>query len=235
MRGFNDSDKPEGIQSYFIMNLVLDIRDLVTGLGKSTFTLIGHDWGGFVCWTFASFYSQMLDNLVICNVPHPIPFFQSRRKNWKQSLKSWYMHFFQVPFLPELQMLSEDMKAFDTMFEDNPNNDEAVIEAYKYAFRDYETWNRTINYYRCLTYCKSSVILDESDKRWKIKVRTLHIFGTADMAIEVEPAKETAEWVDDYTLELLEGVSHWVQEQEPAKVNDLIENLISTSQWIKHY
>ena len=60
------------------------------------------------------------------------------------------MHFFQVPFLPELQMLSEDMKAFDTMFEDNQNNDEAVIEAYKLAFRDYETWNRTINYYRCL-------------------------------------------------------------------------------------
>merc|ERR1712025_591618 len=113
--------------------------------------------------------------------------------------------------------------------------DEAVIEAYKYTFRDYETWNRTINYYRCLTYCKSSVILDESDKRWKIKVRTLHIlskypiFGTADMAIEVEPAKEIAEWVDDYTLELLEGVSHWVQEQEPANVNDLIENFISNS------
>ena len=60
------------------------------------------------------------------------------------------MHFFQVSFLPELQMLSEDMKAFDIMFEDNQNNDEAVIEAYKFAFRDYETWNRTINYYRCL-------------------------------------------------------------------------------------
>ena len=40
-------------------------------------------------------------------------------------------------------MLSEDMKAFDIMFEDNQNNDEAVIEAYKFAFR-------TINYYRCL-------------------------------------------------------------------------------------
>ena len=123
-------------------------------------------------------------------------------------------------------MLSDDMEAFQEMFKDNPNNDTTVIEAYKFAFRNYETWNRTINYYRCLTYNKSSVILDESDQRWKIKVRTLHIFGTADLAIEVEPAKESAKWVDDYTLTLLEGVSHWVQEHEPVEVNKLIENFI---------
>ena len=34
MRGFNDSDKPEGIHNYFIMNMVEDIRALVTGLGE---------------------------------------------------------------------------------------------------------------------------------------------------------------------------------------------------------
>ena len=125
------------------------------------------------------------------------------------------------------------------MFEDNQNNDEAVIEAYKFAFRYYETWNRTINYYRSnhqlLQMLDCILKFKVRTQGSKIKVHTLNIFGTADMAIEVEPAKEIAEWVDDYTLVLLEGVSHWVQEQEPAKVNDLIENFISNSQWIKHY
>ena len=37
MRGFNDSDKPEGIQNYFIMNMVEDIRGLVAGLGEKRF------------------------------------------------------------------------------------------------------------------------------------------------------------------------------------------------------
>ena len=37
MRGFNDSDKPEGIQNYFIMNMVEDIRGLVVGLGEKRF------------------------------------------------------------------------------------------------------------------------------------------------------------------------------------------------------
>ena len=38
--------------------------------------------------------------------------------------------------------------------------------------------------------------------------------------------QDSAAWVEDYQLELLEGVSHWVQEQEPDTVNRLIENFI---------
>ena len=60
MRGFNDSDKPAGIQSYFILNMVTDIKELVSGLGKSTCSLVGHDWGGVVCWTFAAFHPVIL-------------------------------------------------------------------------------------------------------------------------------------------------------------------------------
>ena len=57
-------------------------------------------------------------------------------------------------------------------------------------------------------------------------LRTLHIFGAADTAISVGPAKSSAAWVEDYSLELLEGVSHWVQEEEPTRVNTLIQNFI---------
>ena len=54
---------------------------------------------------------------------------------WYGILNSWYIIYFQVPVLPELTMMADDMKGFDGMFKDNPNNDEAVKEAYRYAFR----------------------------------------------------------------------------------------------------
>ena len=54
---------------------------------------------------------------------------------WYGTLESWYIVYFQVPVLPELTMMADDMKGFDGMFKDNPNNDEAVKEAYRYAFR----------------------------------------------------------------------------------------------------
>ena len=50
--------------------------------------------------------------------------------------------------------------------------------------------------------------------------------SSGDTAISVTPAKNSSKYVPDYTLELLEGVSHWVQEQEPERVNKLIENFI---------
>ena len=50
--------------------------------------------------------------------------------------------------------------------------------------------------------------------------------SSGDTAISVIPAKNSSKYVPDYTLELLDGVSHWVQEQEPERVNKLIENFI---------
>ena len=58
------------------------------------------------------------------------------------------------------------------------------------------------------------------------QVRTLHIFGTADVAFTVKTAEDTGDWVEDYQLELVEGASHFVQEHEPEQVNKLIEKFI---------
>ena len=125
-------------------------------------------------------------------------------------------------------MMAEDMATFNKLFKDNPNNDENVREAYRFAFGDYKTWTRTINYYRCTTMNMSEDFLKNNKDKYKIKVRTLQIFGTADFALSVEAAKDSAVWVEDHRLELLEGVSHWVQEQEPEKVNSLIEKFLDT-------
>ena len=228
MRGFSDSEKPAGIQSYFVLNMVEDLRLLVTGLGKRKFSLVSHDWGGVVAWTFAALHPAMLDNLIACNMPHPVAFNEAR-KSIEQALKSWYIVFFQVPLLPEINMMLDDIKIFDPLFKDNPNNDQDVKETYRYAFRDFKTWNRTINYYRCTTYNATAELMGgKTFNGQKIKVRTLQIFGTGDTAISVGPARDSARWVEDYTLELLDGVSHWVQEQAPDRVNKLIEEFIKT-------
>ena len=67
--------------------------------------------------------------------------------------------------------MADDIKAFDVLFKDNKNNDEEVKEAYRYAFRDFKTWNRTINFYRATTSSKTQQLLKPSDK-WRIKVRS---------------------------------------------------------------
>ena len=82
MRGYNDSDKPAGIDNYQISLLVNDIKNLAESLGRAKFTLVAHDWGGAVAWTFAALYPDMLDSLVACNIPH-ISALNEARKNSK--------------------------------------------------------------------------------------------------------------------------------------------------------
>lgn len=232
-RGYNKSDKPSGISSYSIRELVEDVRALVEALGVSSCTVVAHDWGGPIAWTFSALYPAMVDSLVICNCPHPIALKKNQKENWRQSLKSWYMIFFQCPLLPELLCLSEDQRNLSVILEDAklPDHDE-VVEAYKYAFREFSTWNRAINYYRCAASKESKEFFAKPEllkSLTKVKTRTLLIFGTEDKYLTVKAAQDSAAYVDDFQLELLEGVSHWVQQEAPDRVNALIHHFVKAN------
>ena len=229
-RGYNESEKPEKIENYHIKNLVDDIKVLVEGLGGNKFNLVGHDWGGAICWTFAALYPELLDNLVICNLPHILSLKEQSRKGWEQKLKSWYIIFFQCPILPELNALSEDMQFLGGMLADSGlDKDSEEVQAYKYAFREFRTWTAGMNYYRCaLTKASAEFWKDEAIKQKirSIKVRTLQIYGTGDKYLTLAGAEGSAKYVEDHRLEVLEGVSHWVQQEAPDQVNALIENFM---------
>merc|ERR1719208_142896 len=65
---------------------------------------------------------------------------------------------------------------------------------------------------------KFTDFLKSNKDRFKIGVRTLQIFGTADTALSVGAAKLGNAYLSDGRLELLEGVSHWVHEESPIEV-----------------
>ena len=87
--------------------------------------------------------------------------------------------------------------------------------------RDFSRWNGAINFYRSATYNQHLEVMRPKGT-WNIRVRTLHIFGTGDTFISVEPAQDSAEWAADYRLELVEGASHW--QQTLCSLNDLLHS-----------
>jgi pimeloyl-ACP methyl ester carboxylesterase len=226
MRGYNESGKPEGIEPYQMEELVGDLRGLVVALGADRCTLVAHDWGAAVAWAFAALHPELLSGLVILNMPHLLALLESRGKTWDQALKSWYIIFFQCPVLPELGMMSEDMDVFKRLFK-GVNSDHETLEAYKYAFKDFTSWNRPLNYYRMTTTKRFKNFLTTNKEKFRIDVPTLQIFGTADTALSVGAARAGGAWLGAGRLELLEGVSHWVQEEEPDRVNSLIDEFLA--------
>ena len=104
-RGYNLSDKPAGIRAYHLDQLAADIIGLAPVEGK--ITLVGHDWGAFVAWWIAMKYGNRLQKMVILNAPHPVVMRRNLLKNKIQRKKSWYIFYFQLPWLPE-RMISKN-------------------------------------------------------------------------------------------------------------------------------
>jgi pimeloyl-ACP methyl ester carboxylesterase len=51
--------------------LVGDVAAVIKHLGREKAIIVGHDWGGAISWQFAFHGPQMVEKLVILNLPHP--------------------------------------------------------------------------------------------------------------------------------------------------------------------
>ena len=100
LRGYGESSKPPRVSDYAIDRLLADIGALIDTSGRDDVTLVGHDWGAVQAWMFAIRQVRPLQRLVIMNVPHPACMRRELR-SLRQLLKSWYIFFFQIPWLPE--------------------------------------------------------------------------------------------------------------------------------------
>ena len=70
-RGYNKSDKPKGVESYAMPLLVSDVAAVISHLGEERAIVCGHDWGGAVAWSLAMMRPELVEKLIILNLPHP--------------------------------------------------------------------------------------------------------------------------------------------------------------------
>ena len=126
--------------------------------------------------------------------------------------------------------MSEDMERLVDMLKDGDIEDGSEeVEAYKYTYRNFNHWKSAINIYRASFTDKTRHFWADPQIKQKfrnIQVRTLQIFGTGDKYLSDTGARNSHKYVKDHQLELLDGVSHWVQQQDPDKVNQLMMNFL---------
>ena len=223
LRGYGATDRPEGVRNYAMDHLIQDVTDLIDASGATRVTLIAHDWGAIIAWVFAIIKPRPLERLIIMNVPHPGP---ARReiRNWRQMRKSWYIFFFQLPWLPELMLQRHGGNAAGKIIADTSSNPEKfgqdIQRIYSTASMRPGARRAMVNYYRALLRHKDAV--DGGDL--KVDTPTLMVWGEEDVAIDIHCTEGTEEWVSDLTLKVLPGVSHWVQQDAPDQVNAILED-----------
>ncbi|MEH6663010.1 MAG: alpha/beta hydrolase [Parasphingorhabdus sp.] len=221
LRGYGGSTKPDGIESYRLNTLVQDVAALIDASDAEDVTLIAHDWGAIIAWHFAIKKIRPLTRLVIMNVPHP-KCAQREMKHWYQLKKSWYIFFFQLPWLPEKMLgrnRAEPVKeAFSKMAVDKSRFPDSELQVYADAARRPGALRSMINYYRALLRTKDARDIGDG----MVTVPTLMIWGEEDTAIDIRCTDGTEQWVPNLELHRLPGVSHWVQQEAPEKVNSIL-------------
>jgi pimeloyl-ACP methyl ester carboxylesterase len=49
-RGYNLSDKPQGVAAYAMPNLIGDVAAVIAAEGRKDAIVVGHDWGAAIAW-----------------------------------------------------------------------------------------------------------------------------------------------------------------------------------------
>ena len=223
LRGYGATTRPQDVRSYALDHLTQDIAALIDASGAKEVTLLAHDWGAVVAWSFAIQKLRPLTKLVIMNVPHPMV---ARReiRHWRQFKKSWYVFFFQLPWLPEKVLSRNEGEAVGNLLLRTscaPERFGPEVQAiYNAAAARPGACTAMVNYYRALMRHSDSVDLGDGT----VEVPTLMIWGEEDIALNIECTSGTEEWVSDFTLKRLPGVSHWVQQDAPDEVNAILSD-----------
>ena len=219
LRGYNTSDAPQKVSEYRMSNIGADVRDLILAANVDSCALMGHDWGAAIAWWVAAEYPEHVDKLIIANVPHPRVFRRHVFTSPRQMCRSWYVFFFQLPWLPEWLLSRKNFSllglgVFDTALE------ETFSEQQRQNYRD--VWTRSglrsmINYYR------AAMRYQELPKAGVIEVPTLIIWGRRDHVLREEMAGESIELCRNGRLVFIDEATHWVHLDSPERFNAEME------------
>jgi len=222
MRGYNTSEKPLGVAAYRIETLADDVLGLIQHAGEQRATVVGHDWGGGVAWTVPVRAPAAVEKLIVLNAPHPGTFLRELRSP-TQLLKSSYMLFFQLPWLPEALFRARHFRLLERTLRTDPVHSGAFsddeIRRFKRALAQPGALTATLNYYRALLR-QSPRTAAHSIQR--VETPTLLIWGEQDRYLGPRLSEGLEKWVPNIRVARIPNASHWVQNDTPEQVNALM-------------
>jgi pimeloyl-ACP methyl ester carboxylesterase len=228
LRGYGRTSRPRERSAYRLEHLLDDVAGLIDAASAERrvreVTLIGHDWGGLVAWAYAIRNVSPIAKLVVLNMPHPALFRRSLRTR-SQLARSWYIGFFQLPWLPETLLRARGGEAIARLFRVMASSQASFSDRDLAVFRDGArepgALTAMLNYYRANV---SSLAMRQVTASFvlPIEVPTLLIWGERDLALGKELTYGTEHYVRHLTIRYLPRASHWVQQEAPEAVNGMI-------------
>lgn len=224
-RGYNDSDKPEQVSAYSIVQLAEDVAAIQRQLNLENPVLVGHDWGAAAAWKAAIRHPVLFDRLVILNVPHPRVMIKNLLTNFKQFFNSWYMYFFQLPALPAWLLSLNGYARFAEGVRNTANPGSFTdddMSAYIAAWQKPQALDAMIHWYR------AAFRHPDLSGQTHVAIPTLILWGEGDKFLEATMAAESVAYCQSAAVQYFPDATHWLQHDAADAVNAEIEKFIET-------
>jgi pimeloyl-ACP methyl ester carboxylesterase len=228
LRGYGKSSRPLGRKNYHLTELIDDLVALTEAArseGLSPSALLAHDWGGAIAWAALLTDAVHFDRFIPMNMPHPGIF---RKRIWSPSqlLRSWYMFFFQLPWIPERILMKNQAKAIRRAFYesaiDKSRFPKEVLDHYASQALEPGALTAMLNYYRAAV-----PAIYKLKFKPNLSIPTLLIWGEEDSVLGLNLVPGTEKLVEDFTYKGIPNVSHWVQQEAPEQVNQILGHWLS--------
>jgi pimeloyl-ACP methyl ester carboxylesterase len=201
LRGYNLSDKPQGVENYDMRLLVGDVIAVIQHLGRDKAIIVGHDWGGLVSWQLALNAPRFIDRLIILNLPHPRGLMRELANNPAQQAASEYARNFQKEGA-EPQLKPGQLAFWVTDPEAKPKYIEAFQRSDIKAMLSYYKRNFPRTPYK-----------EDASPVVKTSMPVLMLHGLKDTALVSDALNNTWDWMGkDLTLVTIPDSGHFVQQ-----------------------
>lgn len=249
MRGYGQSDAPEGVTAYRMSELIADLNGLLDALDLESAVFVGHDWGALILWHMAMLAPERIDKLIILNIPHyprtPVDPISIMRQRFGDD---FYIVNFQDSDEADNAFAADPEHLFDVLMRKNQVTREQfdqlppqlkVLSLLKVMQRTESSGdpllNRAESDYFSSAFARSGFTnpinwyrnwtanweaLDGVDQ--VIDIPVLFIGAVDDVIIAPEHIEAMKPLVNDLTIEMLDHCGHWTQQERPDDVNRLM-------------
>lgn len=216
LRGYNKSDKPEGVDNYKMSYLISDVVTVMNAVSpEEEVILVANDWGGAIAWQIASYLPQRVKYLVACNIPHPSSLFRHLKKD---PSTAGYTEKFTSDNASETITI-------DNLMEMSGTKHDSLNQWYREAF-EASSIESMLNYYK-VSYPKPSATTSSSSSSnsvRKVKCPVLMIHGLMDKAFPPPTLNDHWDYIDNrLTIHTIPDAGHFIQREAPEEVYKVLK------------
>lgn len=211
LRGHGWTDAPSG--GYDKEQLATDLLGLLDAMELPRVGLIGHDWGGWTGFLACLRAPERFRAFLALGIVHPF-----QRPTLGKALQGWRMAY-QLPLsTPLLGQALMRAGLAGQVVRSGSTRSVSDVETYAEVMREPARARATVQLYRTFLLAESPQVMAGRYRDARLTVPTRLVNGAGDLVSSRAMLDGWQSHADDMTVEILEGVGHFVPEEAPEAV-----------------